>query len=63
MALISFLLIFLEKGAGQIASAFRLSEYIADVISGIILFCILGSEFFLNYKMNFRHKAKEGRKS
>ncbi len=59
MALISFLLIFLEKGAGQIASTFDLNEYIADIIAGIILFCILGSEFFINYKMNFRHKAKE----
>lgn len=61
MALISFLLIFLEKGASQIASAYGLNEYIADIISGIILFCILGSEFFINYKMIFRHKinAKE----
>ncbi|MBE6541836.1 MAG: ABC transporter permease [Ruminococcaceae bacterium] len=56
MALISFLLIFLEKGASQIASAYGLNEYIADIISGIILFCILGSEFFINYKMIFRHK-------
>jgi len=56
MALISFLLIFLEKGASQIASAYMMSDYIADVISGIILFCILGSEFFINYKMIFRHK-------
>ena len=56
MALISFLLIFLEKGAGQIASTYGLNEYIADIISGIILFCILGSEFFINYKMIFRSK-------
>ena len=68
MALISFLLIFLEKGAGQIAPAYGLNEYIADIISGIILFCILGSEFFINFKMFFRHKAdradkKEGGKT
>ncbi len=59
MALISFLLIFLEKGAGQIASTYGLNEYIADIISGIILFCILGSEFFINYKMIFRTKKNE----
>ena len=59
MALISFLLIFLEKGAGQIASTYGLNEYIADIISGIILFCILGSEFFINYKMIFRAKKTE----
>lgn len=56
MALISFMLIFLEKGASQIASAYGLNEYIADIISGIILFCILGSEFFINYKMIFHRK-------
>jgi len=66
MALISFLLIFLEKGAGQIASTYGLNEYIADIISGIILFCILGSEFFINYKMIFRtakHENKGGAKA
>ena len=61
MALISFLLIFLEKGAGQIASTYGLNEYISDIISGIILFCILGSEFFIRYKMIFRHKSEEGK--
>ncbi len=58
MALISFLLIFLEKGAGQIASTYGLNEYIPDILSGHILFCILGSEFFLNYRMIFRHKEE-----
>lgn len=60
MVLISFLLIFLEMGAGEISSAFGLNDYVADIISGIILFFILGSEFFANYKMVFRSKkAKE----
>ncbi len=58
MALIAFLLVFLEKGASQIASAYGLNEYIADIISGVILFCILGSEFFINYRMIFRHTEK-----
>lgn len=60
MALISFLLIFLQKGAGEIASAYGLNDYASDIISGIILFCILGSEFFINYKMIFR-SGKEGK--
>ena len=58
MALIAFLLVFLEKGASQIASTYGLNEYIADIISGIILFCILGSEFFINYKLLIRHKSE-----
>jgi len=62
MELISFLLIFLEKGAGQIASTYGMNEYICDIISGIILFCILGSEFFINYRVIFaKHSVKGGK--
>ncbi len=60
MALISFLLVFLEKGAREIASTYGLNEYIAGIISGIMLFCILGSEFFLQYKLIFRGSGKKG---
>lgn len=28
----------------------------SDMIQGIILFCVLGSEFFINYKVNFRSR-------
>ena len=41
MALISFLLVFLERGASEIASAYSLNEYAADIITGIILFFII----------------------
>ena len=54
MALISFLLIFLSKGAAEIASAYSLNDYAASIIEGVILFFILGSEIFINYKMIFR---------
>ncbi len=57
MALISFLLVFLEKGAHELASNYGLNDYAADIISAIILFFILGCEFFLNYKLVFRRKA------
>ncbi|MCH5273295.1 MAG: ABC transporter permease [Lachnospiraceae bacterium] len=64
MVLISFLLIFLERGAGEISSAFGLNDYVADIISGVILFFILGSDFFVNYKLIFRgKKAKEVQES
>ena len=52
--LISFLLIFLDRGASEIASAYSLNEYAADIITGIILFFILGSEFFINYRLVWR---------
>ena len=59
----SFLLIFLEKGASQISSAYSsLNDYSTQVITGIILFFILGSEFFVKYKLVRRKKetAKKG---
>ena len=61
MALISFLLIFLRKGAAEIASAYNLNDFASDIIAGIILFCILGSEFFINYRVLCRSSVKEVR--
>lgn len=62
MALMSFLLIFLQKGAGEIASSYNLNDFASDIIAGIILFFILGSEFFVNYKVIFRkNHSKEVR--
>jgi len=61
MILISTLIVFLEKGAIEIASRFNLSDHVSSMITGIILFFILGSEFFVNYKVKFRSR-KEGSK-
>ena len=60
MVLISFLLVFLDKGASDIASSFQVNDYMSDIVTGIILFFILGSEFFINYKLIFR-KAGSGK--
>lgn len=63
MILISALIVFLEKGAVEIASQFQLNDYVSKVITGIILFFILGSEFFINYNIKFRGtKTKEAGK-
>lgn len=56
MIAISVLIVFLEKGASQIASAFEINEYVSNIITGIILFFLLGSEFFINYSFKFRKK-------
>ncbi|MCR5255408.1 MAG: ABC transporter permease [Acetatifactor sp.] len=62
MILISLLLAFLDNGATEIASKCKLNDYASDMIIGVILFFILGSEFFINYKLIFREKtAKEGK--
>ena len=58
MILISLLLVFLQKGAIQIASQFNLNDYASSIITGIILFFILGSEFFINYRVILRGRKE-----
>ena len=58
MVLTSFLIVFLERGAGEIATAFQLNESIADILTGIILFFIIGSEFFVQFKLYIRKKHR-----
>ena len=59
MVLTSFLIIFLQRGASAIATTFQLHDSLADIVTGIILFFIIGCEFFIQYKVNFRHNKKE----
>ena len=59
MILTSFLLVFLEKGSGDLSSSneLKLDKSFSDIMTGIILFFIIGSEFFVNYKICFRHRS------
>lgn len=57
MIMTSFLIAFLSRGSLHIASTFRLSEDLANIITGIILLFIIGCEFFINYKLVFRRKG------
>ena len=59
MIFTSFLLVFLQRGAGEIATDFGLNQSYGDILTGIILFFIIGSEFFINYKLSFRKSKKE----
>ena len=56
MIIFSFLIVMLEKGAQAIASQYNLSQEVSEMITGIILFFLLGSEFFVNYTVRFRGK-------
>ena len=61
MIFTSLLLVFLERGASEISTDFGLNQSFSDIITGIILFFIIGCEFFINYKISFRKAAgKEG---
>ncbi len=62
MAGVSLLITFLDRGAGEIATMLRLNQSVSEIMTGIILFFIIGSEFFINYKVNFRKKHKEVQK-
>ena len=61
MIFTSFLLEFLGNGANQISTRFGLNQSFGDIITGIIIFFIIGSEFFINYRLNFRKKAEEAK--
>ncbi len=59
MVMTSFLIVFLQKGAGQVSTDFRLPSAISDIVTGIILFFIIGCEFFLQYKILSTKNRKE----
>ncbi len=47
----SFLLGFMGSGAGEIATVHGLNQSFGDILTGIILFFIIGTEFFITYKI------------
>lgn len=61
MIVISFFLTFMERGSIQIASDYKLNESASEVITGILLFFILGSEFFVKYRLVFAGSRKEAK--
>ena len=54
MLLTAALIQFLNQGAAQISQDFDVSGALPNVITGIMLFFIIGSEFFINYEVHFR---------
>ena len=59
MIFTSFLLVFLDRGASEISTVFGLNQSFADILSGIIIFFIIGCEFFITYRLSFRKSAKK----
>ncbi len=60
MVVVAAFIAVLEKGAGRIQTTFGIPASASDVLIGIILFFMLGCEFFINYRLVFR---KEGKKA
>ncbi len=62
MIVIALLLGVLTKGSSTLQTSMSIPASITDIITGIILLCMLGCEFFINYRMHFRENhAKEAR--
>ncbi len=57
MLLTSGLLTMLNQGAAQVSQDFGVSDAIPAVLVGIVLFFIIGSEFFVNYKLTLRRRT------
>jgi len=62
MILISGILAVLEKAAETLQTRMFVPTSISDIITGILLFCMLGCEFFINYQLIFRKHAKKEKK-
>ena len=59
MIIISMMLAVLEKGANTLQTRMKVPASISDIIIGILLFCMLSCEFFINYQLIFRHKESK----
>ena len=57
MVVVSILFAILTQGASYIQTVYQIPQAAAEVIQGIILFCILGSQFFINYKVHVKEAA------
>ena len=59
MVLTSLLITFLNVGSAQVSTTFKINDSISDIVTAVILFFIIGCEFFINYKIVFRKSNKE----
>ncbi len=60
MIIISVFLAILQKGSNTIQTNFGIPASASEVLTGLILLCMLGSEFFINYRFVLRKKSVGG---
>ena len=61
MVVISMMLAILTKGASSLQTVAAVPASVSQIITGILLLCLLGSEFFINYSLIFKKSHKEGK--
>lgn len=59
MIFYSFFIAVLERGSNRIQTTMGIPKSAADMLIGIILFFMLGVEFFINYRLVFRLRGKK----
>ena len=55
MVLTTLLLVFLDRGALEVTTKFGLNSAYSEILTGVIIFFIIGCEFFINYKIAVNH--------
>ncbi|MDO4197375.1 MAG: ABC transporter permease [Erysipelotrichaceae bacterium] len=58
MVIISALIAILSRGSSVLQTQLSIPSTISSIITGIILLCLLGCEFFINYEVSFRKKGE-----
>jgi simple sugar transport system permease protein len=54
---------FLDQGAAQITTNFDIDSAFPSMVVGIVLFFVIGCEFFIGYKLKFRQSNHKGGKA
>jgi simple sugar transport system permease protein len=47
---------FLDRGSAQITTTFNIDSSFPDMVIGIVLFFIIGCEFFIGYQLKLKSK-------
>ena len=55
----SLLLVTMDRGASEVASTLSLNHSFADILTGIILFFIIATEFFITYTVTLRKSSRK----
>ncbi len=61
IVIVCFLFAVLQQGGTFIQTAFQIPASAAQLIQGLILFFVLGSEFFIQYKLLFNKKSNSAK--
>ncbi|MEG1875701.1 MAG: ABC transporter permease, partial [Angelakisella sp.] len=61
IVVVCFLFSVLMQGGSYIQTAMQIPSSVAEILQGVILFFVLGSEFFVNYSLHLNGTKKEAK--